>query len=212
MNYQSQSGEDAVFDPALERLFDLANATADRTAPSVNMDALIAAAFASIDAKSQARDLTESSKTATREEPTSPSANPVTQAFKRPSRLRSQLMRLIKHARPTFVLRVGTTLVLCVGCILVLMLSISYGQLQLFLFLTGMMTILGVGVLIGFGLHARSTDQRYRLLAQRVRHLNERETALDGRGYPAAICGSCPLEIHRGTLLLSERPPPVDED
>ena len=51
MNYQSQSGEDAVFDPALERLFDLANAAADRTAPSVNMDALIAAAFASIDAK-----------------------------------------------------------------------------------------------------------------------------------------------------------------
>jgi hypothetical protein len=79
------------------------------------------------------------------------------------------------------------------------------------LFLAGVTILLGVGVLIGSGLHTRSIDQEYRRLAQRVRHLNARETVLDARRYPAAICDSCPLEIHRGTLLI-ERPPPVDED
>jgi len=80
------------------------------------------------------------------------------------------------------------------------------------LFLAAVLVLLGVGVLIGSSLHTRSIDRQYRRLAQRVRYLNERETALGGRGYPAAICGSCPLEIHRGTLLLSERLSPVDED
>ena len=79
------------------------------------------------------------------------------------------------------------------------------------LFLAGVLVLLGVGVLIGSGLHTRSIDQQYRRQAQRVRHLNAREAALDTRGCPAAICDSCPLEIHRGTLLI-ERPPPVDED
>jgi len=80
------------------------------------------------------------------------------------------------------------------------------------LFLTGVLMLLGVGVLIGSGLHTTSIDREYRRLAQRVRHLNERERALEARGYPAAICGGCPLEIHQGTLLVRERPPPVDED
>lgn len=79
------------------------------------------------------------------------------------------------------------------------------------LFLAGVTVLLSVGVLIGSGLHTRSIDHQYRRLAQRVRHLNERETALDPRGSHTAICGSCPLELLRGTLLI-ERPPPVDED
>ena len=80
------------------------------------------------------------------------------------------------------------------------------------LFLAGVLMLLGVGVLIGSGLHTRSIDREYRRLAQRVRHLNERETALDARESPTAICGGCPLEIHQGTLLIRERPRPVDED
>lgn len=80
------------------------------------------------------------------------------------------------------------------------------------LFLAGVLMLLGVGVLIGSGLHTRGIDRKYRRLAQRVRHLNELERVLDARGRPAAICGSCPLEIHQGTLLIRERPPPVDED
>lgn len=79
------------------------------------------------------------------------------------------------------------------------------------LFLAGITVLLCVGVLTGSSLHGRSIDHRYRRLAQHVRHLNERELALGGRGYPAAICKRCPLETHRGTLLI-ERPPPVDED
>jgi hypothetical protein len=49
------------------------------------------------------------------------------------------------------------------------------------LFLVGLMVLLGVGVLIGSGLHTTSIDRRYRRLAQHVRHLNERETALNRR-------------------------------
>jgi len=79
------------------------------------------------------------------------------------------------------------------------------------LFLAGVLMLLGVGVLIGSGLHTRSIDRQYRRLAQRVRHLNDRETALDAGGYAAAICGNCPVEIHQGTLLIRERPRPVDE-
>lgn len=79
------------------------------------------------------------------------------------------------------------------------------------LFLAGVMVLLGVGVLIGSGLHTRSVDHQYRRLAQRVRHLNARETALNTRSSHTAICGSCPLELLRGTLLI-ERPPPVDVD
>ena len=52
------------------------------------------------------------------------------------------------------------------------------------LFLVGVLVLLGVGVLIGSGLHTRSIDREYRRLAQRVRHLNERETALDRRHCP----------------------------
>ena len=73
------------------------------------------------------------------------------------------------------------------------------------------MVLLGIGALIGSGLHTRNIDGQYRRLAQRVRHLNAREAALHTRGSPAAVCGSCPLELLRGTLL-SERLPPVDED
>jgi len=80
------------------------------------------------------------------------------------------------------------------------------------LFLAGVMALLGVGVLIGSSLHTRSIDQRYRRLGQRVQHLNAREAALDARGLPAVNCGSCPLEIHHGMLLISERPPQADED
>ena len=50
------------------------------------------------------------------------------------------------------------------------------------LFLTGVLMLLGVGVLIGSGLHTTSIDREYRRLAQRVRHLNERERALEARG------------------------------
>ncbi len=78
-------------------------------------------------------------------------------------------------------------------------------------FLAGVMVLLGIGMLIGSSLHTSSIDREYRRLAQHVLHLNERETAMDARGYPTAICRRCPLEIHRGTLL-GERPPPVDED
>jgi len=173
MNYQYQSREDVVFDPELERLFDLANAAADRTAPSVNIHALIADAFASIDAKPRARDLAESSKTAAKEEATSFSTHLARQEFERLSWLRSQLMRLIKHARLNFS-HASTTLVLCTRYILVLMISIRYGQ-PLFLFLVGVMVLLDVGVLIGSSLHTRSIDRQYRCL-------NERETALDARG------------------------------
>lgn len=42
-------------------------------------------------------------------------------------------------------------------------------------------------------------------------NLNAREAALGARSHPAAICERCPLEIHRGTLLI-ERPPSVDEN
>ncbi len=79
------------------------------------------------------------------------------------------------------------------------------------LFLAGVTMLFGVGVLIGSGLHTRSIDRQYRRLAQRVRKLNERERALDARGDPARVCGSCPLEI-QGTLLISERSPAGDED
>ncbi len=80
------------------------------------------------------------------------------------------------------------------------------------LFLAGVLVLLGVGVLIGSGLHTRSIDYQYRRLAQRVRHLNARERALDVRDCPAAVCGSCPLEI-QGTLLVRERDHHrVDED
>jgi len=79
------------------------------------------------------------------------------------------------------------------------------------LFLAGVLMLLGVGVLIGSGLHTRSIDREYRRLAQHVRHLNEREKELDARGSPTAICGGCPIEIHQGTLLIRERSRPVDE-
>ncbi len=78
------------------------------------------------------------------------------------------------------------------------------------LFLAGVTVVLGVGVLIGSGLHTRCIDRQYRRLAQRVRHLNAREATLDARGYRAAICDSCPLNTHRG--MPPCEPSPVDED
>ena len=78
------------------------------------------------------------------------------------------------------------------------------------LFLAGLTMLLGIGVLVGSGLHSRGIDQKYRRLAQCVRHLNAREAALDARSHPAAICGSCPLEI-LGTILVRE-PSAVNED
>ncbi len=57
------------------------------------------------------------------------------------------------------------------------------------LFLAGLMVVLGVGVLIGSGLHTTSIDRQYRRLAQRVRHLNEREAALNRRRRPAGSAG-----------------------
>lgn len=35
--------------------------------------------------------------------------------------------------------------------------------------------VLGIGILIGSGLHTRAVDQRYRQVAQQVREVNERE-------------------------------------
>lgn len=81
---------------------------------------------------------------------------------------------------------------------------------DIILFLAGVMVVLGVGVLIGFSLHTRSIDRRYRRLAHCVRQLNERETALGTWDYPVRVCGGCP--IPRGTLIISERPSPADED
>jgi len=68
-----------------------------------------------------------------------------------------------------------------------------------------------LGMLLGSNLHTKSIDRQYRHIAQRVRRFNEQEAAMDRRGYPAAVCDHCSLEINRGTLL-SERPPPLDED
>lgn len=79
------------------------------------------------------------------------------------------------------------------------------------LFVVGVMVLLGIGVLIGSSLHTASIDQRYRRLAHGVRHINAREAALNSRAHPAAICSRCPLERHRGTLLI-ERASPVDEE
>ncbi len=79
------------------------------------------------------------------------------------------------------------------------------------MFVAGVTVVLGVGVLIGSSLHTRSIDRRYRRLAQCVRQLNERQWALDSRGYNARVCDSCPLATFQG-ILFRERPPPVDED
>jgi hypothetical protein len=46
--------------------------------------------------------------------------------------------------------------------------------------------LLTVGVLIGSGLHTRAIDRKYRLVAQLVRELHEREKALAQSDYPPA--------------------------